>query len=46
MVDKDWFDDFMDYKLSQSEGAGKPTGCLAWILGGLIALGIIAMLFS
>ena len=31
----DWFDDFMDHKLSQSEGTGKPTGCLAWILGAI-----------
>lgn len=46
MSDKDWFDDYMDYKLSQSESAGKPVGCLVWILGGMIVFWIIAMLFS
>ena len=42
----DWFDDYMDFKLSQSEGDGRPTSCLAWILGGMIVFGIIAMLFG
>ena len=42
----DWVDDFWAYKLSQSEGSGKPSGCLAWIFGGMIVLGIISMLIS
>ena len=49
MSDKDWFDDYMDYKLSGSEGDEKSSespGCFPWILGVIVLLGIISKLFG
>lgn len=49
MSDRDWFDDYMDFKLSCSEPDGKPTGtggCMPWIFVVLFALWILSELFS
>ena len=48
MSDKDWFDDYMDYKLSSCEDDEKQTGyggCLPCILGVLAVLWIVSGLF-
>ena len=48
MSGKDWFDDYMDYKLSGCENDEKPSetsGCLPWVLGVLSALWILSKLF-
>lgn len=45
MAKEDWFEDFIDYKLSQSESNEAPaeaSGCLPLILGVLAILWIIA----
>lgn len=49
MADRDWFDDFMDYKLSSSTGDDIPTsniGCFPWVMGGIIILWIVSKLFA
>ena len=52
MSDKDWFDDFMDYKLSRdsknknTQKAPKQTGCLSSILGIFIVIWLIVQLFG
>ena len=49
MSGKDWFDEYMDYKLSGCEDDAKPSdssGCLPWFLGLLIVLGIFLRLFD
>ena len=49
MCDQDWFDDYMDYKLSGYEDDEKPSetsGCLPWVLGVLTVLWILSSLFS
>ena len=49
MSDQDWFDDYMDYKLSGYEDDEKPfetSGCLPWALGVLTVLWILSSLFS
>ena len=49
MSDKDWFDDYMDYKLSGCEYDEKQadhSGCLPWVLGVLTVLWILSRLFS
>ena len=49
MSRKDWFDEYMDYKLSGCEDDAKPSessGCLSWFLGLLIAIGIFLCLFD
>ena len=49
MSSKDWFDDYMDYKLScgeeDDEKPTESTGCLSWVLGVLIVLWILSRLF-
>ena len=48
MADKDWFDDYMDYKLSGCENDEKSTessGYLPWVLGIFSALWILSKLF-
>ena len=48
MADKDWFDDFMDYKLSGCEEDKQPTdnsGCLPCILNVLAVLWVVSKLF-
>ena len=48
MSDKDWFDDYMDYKLSGCENDEKPpetSGCLPWVIGVLTVLWILSKLF-
>lgn len=46
MAREDWFQDFMDYKLSDpSSGApGDSGGCAAWILGILFVLWLLSRL--
>lgn len=49
MSGKDWFDDYMDYKLSGCESKEKPSGnsgCATWILGALIVLKLFLGLFD
>ena len=49
MADRDWFDDFMDYKLSTSSGSNVPTsndGCLPLILGAIAVLWLLSTLFG
>ena len=49
MADRDWFDDFMDYKLSTSSEPNVPTsngGCLPLILGAIAVLWVITTLFG
>lgn len=49
MSDGDWFDDFMDYKLStstDSDNSSSEGGCIPYILGAVIVLLIIAKLFG
>ena len=46
---RDWYDDYMDYKLSGAEGDEKPSGspgCFPWILGVIVVFGIISKLFG
>ena len=48
MSNKDWFDDYMDYKLSGCEADEKPeetNGCLSWVLGILAVIWTLSMLF-
>ena len=48
MSDRDWFDDYMDYKLSgceDDEQQSVPSGCLPWVLGVLTLLWILSKLF-
>lgn len=48
MSDKDWFDDYMDYKLSGCEADETPSdngGCLPCILGVLAVLWFVSKLF-
>jgi len=48
MPDKDWFDDYMDYKLSgceNDERQSETSGYLPWGLGVLTALWILSKLF-
>ena len=47
MSDNDWFDDYMDYKLSGCEADEKPSdngGCLPCILGILTVLWLVSKL--
>ena len=49
MDDRDWFDDFMDYKLSTSSDSDAPTGnsgCFPFILGTVAVLWLITLLFG
>lgn len=53
MSDKDWFDDFMEYKLSTSSDDDDSTtpsssnsGCLPWVIGVFVVLWIISKLFA
>ena len=49
MADRDWFDDFMDYKLSTLSESNVPTsngGCLPLILGAIAVLWVITTLFG
>jgi hypothetical protein len=49
MSQKDWFDDYMDCKLSGNNSGKKPTdssGCLPCILGVLAVLWLITTLFG
>ena len=48
MSDKDWLDEYMDYKLSGCEADEKPSdnsGCLPYILGLLAVLWFVSKLF-
>ena len=48
MSGNDWFDDYMDYKLSGCEADGKPSdnsGCLPYTLGVLVVLWLLSKLF-
>ena len=48
MSKMDWFEEFIDYKLSQSESNEIPaeaSGCLPFILCALAVLWIIAKIF-
>ena len=48
MSDKDWFDDYTDYKLSGCEDNNQSvdtSGCLPCILGVLAVLWLISKLF-
>ena len=48
MSGKNWFNDYMDYKLSGCEKDEKPSetsGCLLWVLGVLSVLWILSKLF-
>ena len=45
MSGKDWFDDFMDYKLSGCEETNESSdngGCMSVVLGVLAVLGVIS----
>lgn len=49
MSDRDWLDDYMDYKLSSSEESKKPagnSGCLPCVLCVLALLWIVSKLFD
>ena len=48
MSGKDWFDDFMDYKLSTSSVEKEPTGsgCLPFVIITAIVLLLILKLFA
>ena len=49
MDDRDWFDDFMDYKLSTSSESDVPTsnsGCFPLILGTVAVLWLLTLLFG
>ena len=49
MSNKDWFNDFMDYKLSGTNSTETPSGssgCFPWILAAIVILGLISKLFS
>ena len=49
MSDRDWFDDFMDYKLSTSSEDDTPassSGCFPWVMGAIIVLWIVSKLFA
>ena len=52
MPDKDWFDDFMEYKMvTESEdegntGNGNNPGCYTYLLGAVIVLYLISKLFT
>ena len=52
MSDKDWFDDFMEYKMvTESEdendtGSGNNPGCFPYLLGAILILYVISKLFS
>ena len=50
MADKDWFDDFMEYKLSGSSDTDKKekdsnsqSGCLPWVLGLIVLLWLLRL---
>ena len=49
---KDWFDDFMEYKMvTESEdendtGSGNNPGCFPYLLGAILILYVISKLFS
>ena len=49
MPEKDWFDDFTDYKLSCSGTGGKTgvnDGCLLWFVCVVAVLWVIVKLFG
>ena len=53
MFDKDWFDDFMKYKMvtesdddSGNTGGGNNPGCFRYLLSGVIVLYLISKLFA
>ena len=49
MSRKDWFDEYMDYKLSGCEEKKEPSDssdCLPWFLGLLVVVGIFLHLFG
>ena len=52
MSDKDWFDDFMEYKMvTESEdendtGRGNNPGCFPYLLGAILILYVISKLLS
>lgn len=49
MRENKWLDDFMMYEICSKESDGSPTengGCLPWILGGLVVIGILAKILS
>ena len=49
MSRKDWFDEYMDYKLSGCEEKKEPSeesGCVPWCLGVIIFLWVFLSLFN
>lgn len=48
MANTDWFDEYMDYKLSGAEDNEKSSasgGCFPWIFDAIVVLLIISKLF-
>ena len=47
MSGRDWFNDYMDYKLSGAENGKKttaPEGCSVWILGAAVLVVVLRLL--
>ena len=49
MRKNDWLDDFIMYEICNNESGDSPTGnsgCLPWILGGLVVVGILSKILG